>query len=237
MNLPKIEDLFKAGAHFGHRTNRWHPKMKPYIFTSKKGVYVIDLSKTLECLEGALSFMEKCVKEDKVILFVGTKNQVKKPLKEMAEAVGMPYIIEKWPGGCITNFVIIKKSIKRYLDLLSQKETGKLERYTKKERLSIEREMQKFEARLGGLTNLTKLPDAMFVWDIKEEDTAIVEANKKNIPIIAICDTNVNPELVKYPIPANDDSSKTVKVVLSAIKDSILAAKKAKTEDTSAAKK
>lgn len=228
MNIPKIEELFKAGAHFGHRTNRWHPKMKPYIFCSKKGVYVIDLNKTQECLEKALGYIEKLVQEEKSILFVGTKNQVKKPIRAVAEATGMPYIVGKWSGGYLTNFPVIKRSIKKYTDLLSQKELGRLDKYTKKERLNIDRELKKMEAKLGGLVSLNKLPDALFVWDIKEESTAVEEAINKKVPVIAIVDTNVNPELVKYPIPANDDSTKTVKVILDAVKDTILGAKKAK---------
>ncbi|PIT95156.1 30S ribosomal protein S2 [Candidatus Falkowbacteria bacterium CG10_big_fil_rev_8_21_14_0_10_39_9] len=227
MNIPKIKELFKAGAHFGHRTNRWHPKMKPFIFCSKKGVYVIDLNQTQECLESALTYMQKLVKEEKSILFVGTKNQVKKPMQEAAIACGMPYIVGKWSGGYLTNFVVIKRSIKKYQDLLAQKETGKLDKYNKKERLNIDRELKKMEAKLGGLVNLNKLPDALFVWDIKKEATAIEEALSMKVPVIAIVDTNVNPDLVKYPIPANDDSTKTVKVILAAVVDVIVEARKA----------
>jgi small subunit ribosomal protein S2 len=221
----KIENLFKAGAHFGHRTNRWHPKMKPFIHSAKKGVYLIDLNKTQEKLDEACAYMQKLVKEDKMILFVGTKNQVKKPMREMAEATGMPYIVGKWLGGYLTNFVVVKKSIKKYQDLMAQKEGGRLDKYTKKERLNIDRELKKLEVRVGGLLNLNKLPDALFVWDLKKEETAIEEARAKNIPIIGVCDTNVDPSLVTYPIPANDDSSKTVKLIVSEIQAAILAAK------------
>lgn len=228
MNLPKIEEMFKAGMHFGHRTNRWHPKMKPFIFGAKKGIYIIDLNKAQEKLAIALEYIEKMVKEDKNILFVGTKNQVKKHMQAAAIEAGVPYIVGKWLGGYITNFAVVKKSIRKYQDLLSDKQSGKLEKYTKKERLNIDREIKKLEARVGGLVNLYKLPDALFVWDIKEEITAVEEAIAKNIPVIAICDTNVNPELVTYPIPGNDDSSKTVKLILNAVKDSVLAAKAAK---------
>ncbi len=225
-----IEELFKAGAHFGHRTNRWHPKMKPFIFSSKKGVYVINLNKTQEMLDSALEYMTRLVQEEKTILFVGTKNQVKKTLEDTAKDINMPYVSGKWLGGYLTNFAVIKKSIKKYQDLVMMRESGKMDKYKKKERLNIDREIKRLEARLGGLVNLNKLPDAMFVWDIKEESTAIVEANKKNIPIIAVCDTNVNPDLVKYPIPANDDSSKTVKLILGAVKEAVLAAKATKKE-------
>ena len=227
-NIPSIEEMFKAGAHFGHRTNRWHPKMKPFIFGSKKGVYLIDLTKTQEMLEKALEYMAKLVKEDKTILFVGTKNQVKKPLKAMAEETNQSYIVGKWLGGYLTNFAVVRRSIKKYQDLLSQKELGKLDKYTKKEQLNIDREIKRLEARVGGLANLTKLPDALFIWDLNKEETAVAEARKKHIPIIGICDTNVNPELVDYPIPANDDASKTVKIILEAVKATILEAKSSK---------
>ena len=224
--LPSLEEMLKAGTHFGHRTNRWHPKMKQFIFTSKNGIYIIDLKKTQEQLEIALNFMAKLVSEGKSILFVGTKNQVSEPLKKMATEIGQPYIVGKWLGGYLTNFAVVKKSVKKYLDLIEKKETGKLEKYTKKERLNFDREIKKLEMRVGGLTSLNKMPDALFVWDIKEEETAIREAQQKNIPIVAICDTNVNPEEVTYAIPANDDSTKTISIILDAISSAILEAKK-----------
>ena len=221
-----MEDMLKAGMHFGHRTNRWHPKMKQFIFTSKNGIYIIDLKKTQEKLAEALEFMVKLIGEGKSILFVGTKNQVSAPLKKLAEDIAQPYIVGKWLGGYLTNFLVVKKSVKKYLDLIEKKETGKLDKYTKKERLEFDREIKKLEMRVGGLASLNKLPDALFVWDIKEEETAVREAQQKNIPIIAICDTNVNPEEVTYPIPANDDSTKTIKLIVDAIRDSILASRK-----------
>jgi len=224
-NVLKLEDMLKAGMHFGHRTNRWHPKMKQFIFTSKNGVYIIDLKKTQEKFQEALEFMAKLVTEGKNILFVGTKSQVAPTLKKMAEETGQPYIVGKWLGGYLTNFAVVRKSVKKYLDLIEKREGGKLEKYTKKERLNFDREIKKLELRVGGLTSLSKLPDALFVWDIKEEETAVREAQQKNIPLIAICDTNVNPEEVNYPIPANDDSTKTIKLVVAAIQETLLTAK------------
>lgn len=218
--------MLKAGMHFGHRTNRWHPKMKQYIFSSKNGIYIIDLKKAQEKFTEALEFMAKTVSEGKSILFVGTKNQVSEPLKKMALEVGQPYIVGKWLGGYLTNFAIVKKSVKKYLDLVEKRDAGKLDKYTKKERLNFDREIKKLELRVGGLAGALKLPDALFVWDIKEEETAVKEAIQKNIPIIATCDTNVNPEQVNYPIPANDDSTKTIKLILEAIKENLLEAKK-----------
>lgn len=218
--------MLKAGMHFGHRTNRWHPKMKPFIFTAKNGLYIIDLRKSREKLSEALEFIQKLVKEDKKILFVGTKSQVSEPMKKMAIEASQAYVVGKWLGGYITNFLVIKKSVKKYLDLTEKKAAGKLEKYTKKERLDFDREIKKLEVRVAGLVSLTKTPDALFVWDIKEEETAVREAIQKNIPIIAVCDTNVNPELANYPIPANDDSTKTIDLILGAVKDAILSAKK-----------
>lgn len=218
--------MLKAGMHFGHRTHRWHPKMKPYIFGAKNGIYVIDLEKSREMLETALEFMSKLVKEGKLILFVGTKSQVKSSMKKMAEMTGQPYIVGKWLGGYLTNFAVVKKSVKKYTDLIEKRDTGKLEKYTKKERLDFDRDIKRLNERVGGLTALNKMPDALFIWDIKEEATAVAEARKKNIPVIAICDTNVNPELVNYPIPANDDATKTVKLLMEIIQSAIIDAKK-----------
>lgn len=228
ISVPKVEDMLKAGMHFGHRTNRWHPKMEQFIFTSKNGIYIIDLKKTQEKMQAALEFMAKLVTEGKSILFVGTKNQVSEPLKKMAQEVNQPYIVGKWLGGYLTNFAVVKKSVKKYLDLIEKRDSGKLEKYTKKERLNFEREIKKLELRVGGLTALNKMPDALFIWDIREEETAVKEAIQKNIPIVAICDTNVNPELTNYPIPANDDSTKTIKLVLDAIGETLGSALKEK---------
>jgi small subunit ribosomal protein S2 len=228
MNIPKLEEMLKAGMHFGHRTNRWHPKMEPFIFTKKNGIYIINIEKTQEQLKKALEFMMKLRKEDKKILFVGTKKQVKTPMKEMCEEIKEPYIVGKWLGGLLTNFTVIKKSIKKYQDLLSDKESGRLGKYTKKEQLDFDRDIKRLEDRVGGLVTLNRLPDAIFIWDLKEEDTAVKEAISKNIPIIGVCDTNVNPELAKFPIPANDDATKTIELLLNSIKDTLLSAESAK---------
>ncbi len=219
MKLPKIEEMLAAGMHFGHSQSRWHPKMKKYIFTSRKNVYIIDLTKARKCLETALNFLENLVRENKTVLFVGTKGQVKKPLKNLAQELKMPYVTEKWLGGTLTNFLVIKKLIKKFKDLTEEKKLGKLDKYTKKERLDFDREIAKLEIKVGGLANLTKIPDALFVWDVKKEKTAITEARKKNIPIVAICDTNVDPTLINYPIPANDDATKTIKLILFCLKE------------------
>ncbi len=226
INVPKVEELLKAGMHFGHRTNRWHPKMQPYIFTVKNGIYIINLNKTQEKLQEALEFIAKMVSEGKSILFVGTKSQVAGPLKSMAAETGQAYVVGKWLGGYLTNFAMVKRSVKKYLDLIEKRESGKLDKYTKKERLNFDREIKKLEERVGGVSALSKLPDVLFIWDLKEEETAVKEAMQKNIPIIAVCDTNVNPELANYPIPANDDSTKTIALILDCVRQAILEGQK-----------
>ncbi|MDD4332787.1 MAG: 30S ribosomal protein S2 [Patescibacteria group bacterium] len=226
--IPTLEEMLKAGMHFGHRTSRWHPKMKPYIYGERNGVHIIDLAKTQKLLAEALEFITKMISEGKVVLFVGTKPQVKETMKKMAEETGMPFIVGKWLGGCLTNFNIIKKSIRRYLDLTKRKEIGELKKYTKKEQLDFDREIAKLELRVGGLVNLLKIPDVVFVWDIKHEATAVAEAKKKNIPVVAVCDTNVNPDNVNYIIPTNDDATKTIKLIINTLKEAVEEGKAAK---------
>jgi small subunit ribosomal protein S2 len=211
--------------HFGHRTYKWHPKMKPYIFEARKGIHIINLEKSREQLEQALLFMARGIAEGKNILFVGTKGQVKDQLKAMSQETGMPYVTERWLGGTLTNFSIIRNSIRAYVDLLEKKESGKLEKYTKKERIQFDRRIAKLSLSVGGLVTLNRAPDMIFIWDIKHEETALAEAKKKQIPIIAICDTNVNPQGVEYVIPGNDDASKTISLILEVLKETILSAK------------
>jgi small subunit ribosomal protein S2 len=226
MNTPTIEQMLKAGMHFGHRTSKWHPKMKPYIFGARNGVHIIDLVKSRKMLESALELMKKFSAEGKTILIVGTKMQAKNTIKAIAEEAGMPYVCEKWIGGCLTNFPVVRKLVKKYNELTSDRASGKLEKYTKKEQLGIDREIEKLERKVGGLVNLMKMPDLIFVWDIKNENTAILEAKKKNIPVAAVCDTNTNPENVNYIIPSNDDATKTIKLILNSVKDAIIEGKK-----------
>ena len=221
MKIPTVEEMLKAGMHFGHRTSKWHPKMEPFIFTSRQGIHIIDLIKAQNCLAMAFDFLKQSASEGKTILFVGTKTQVKQPLKRLAEETGMPYINERWLGGSLTNFLVIKKLIKKYKDLLESKQAGKLDKYTKKERQDFDQAIAKLEIKVGGLVNLTKIPDIIFIWDIKKERIALIEANKKAVPVVAVCDTNVNPSGVKYIIPANDDATKTIKLILNSVKEAI----------------
>ena len=221
-----LADLLAAGLHFGHKTSKWNPKMKPYIYGVKQGIHIIDLTKTQEQLERALAFITKEVAAGKNILLVGTKDQVKEPLRQVAESTGMPYVTEHWLGGTLTNFFIIKNSIRKYKDIIDKKRTGQLSKYTKKEQLEFDRELAKLEVGVGGLVNLIKVPDIIFIWDIKKEKTALSEALKRRIPIVAICDTNTDPTGIAYPIPANDDATKGVKLILGALEEAILEGKK-----------
>jgi small subunit ribosomal protein S2 len=226
--LPTIEQMLKSGMHFGHRTSKWHPKMAPYIFGERNGIHIIDLVKARQAMSGALDFMSKFAAESKSILLVGTKIQVKQSIRQTADKHSFPYVTEKWLGGCLTNFGNIRQLVRKYEKLLSEKEAGKYSRFTKKERLDIDRTIEKLEMKVGGLRNMTRLPDALFIWDIKNEKIAVEEARKKNIPIIAVCDTNADPTLINYPIPANDDATKTIKLIMSAVDEAINAGKAAK---------
>jgi len=227
IKFPNIEEMLKAGMHFGHLSSKWHPKMKPYIFGVRQGVHVIDLSKTQSGLVNAMNYITQLVSENKNILLVGTKTQVKAEIKKTAIESKMPYVSERWLGGCLTNFLIVKNSIKKYRDLTEKKNSGKLEeQYTKKERIIIDREIAKLERNVGGLADLNRAPDAIFIWDIKVEATALTEAISKKIPVIAICDTNVNPEGVDYIIPSNDDASKAIKLVMKTISEAIAEGRK-----------
>ncbi len=229
---PSLKEMLDAGMHFGHSKSKWNPKMKPYIFTTKKGVHIINLTKSQKMLETVFEFIENLVGEKKQILFVGTKKQAKAKITEIAKEINMPYINEKWPGGALTNFTVFKRSIKKYNDLLAEKEQGKLEKYTKWERMVFERQIEKLEKKVKGMANVNKLPDALFIWDIKKEKIAVSEAKKKNIPIIAVCDTNVDPSLVNYPIPANDDALKTIELILNLVKKSVEEGRKKQTKKT-----
>lgn len=221
IKIPNVEELLQVGMHFGHRTSKWHPKMKPFIFGERKGVHIIDLIKSREQLEKSLGYMSDISARGGKILFVGTKAQVKGLLKKVAKETEMPYVCEHWLGGTMTNFPVIKKNVKKYKDLIEKQGEGKLSKYTKKEQLQFSRQIAKLELSVGGLVDLNTMPDAVFIWDIKNEKTALAEAKKKLIPIIAVCDTNVDPSGIAYVIPANDDASKTIKLVFDLIKEAI----------------
>ena len=205
-----IKDLLEAGAHFGHQKERWNPKMRPFIFVTRDNVHIIDLEKTVEYTEKAIGFVESVVKRGGKILFVGTKRQAKDLVKKAAEDCNMPYATNRWLGGLLTNFDTIRKRLKRLKDLEEQKATNELEKFTKREQMKFAKEAEKLEVNFGGIRNLTSLPDALFVVDIITDEVAVKEARKLGIPVIALVDTNANPDMVQYPIPSNDDAIKTI---------------------------
>lgn len=215
--LPTLEELLKAGVHFGHALSKRHPKMTPYIFSERNGVHIVNLEKTQEQLKAAVEFARHCGATGQKLVFVGTKEQAQAIVKTAALACGMPYVTTRWLGGTITNFAVLKKLLKKYHDLLRKKEKGELGKYTKKEQLEFEREIIRLEESVGGIASLEKIPDALFVIDVKYEDTAVREARKKNIPLIALCDTNVDPSGITYCIPANDDATRSIELITNAI--------------------
>lgn len=224
-NLPSLEELLKKGVHFGHKTSKRYPKADSYIHTQRNGIHIIDLQKTVEGLEKAATFVEKITKEGGAVLFVGSKKQARKIVKEAAIACNTPYIIGRWLGGTFTNFENIVVLTKK-LDKLEKGETdGSWDVYNKKEQVKFRKDMAKLQDNVGGIKDMKVLPKAMFVVDIKKEKTAVSEANKVGIPVIAMVDTNVNPELVQYPIPANDDAMKSIEAISQFLSDKIKEAK------------
>ena len=213
--------MLKAGVHFGHLTSRWHPKMSSFIFTSRLGVHIINLEVTRQQLEEALRAVSDTVAAGGTFLYVGTKKQVQAMIKKKAEMVGMPYVHERWIGGLLTNFNIIKKMLARHAELGRLLSEGGLEHFTKKERLEREREYKRLEGVIGGISKLEKIPHLIFIIDLKREKTAVREARKAGVPIVAICDTNANPELVTYPIVANDDAVGSLELMTDLITEAV----------------
>ncbi|HYE59652.1 MAG TPA: 30S ribosomal protein S2 [Candidatus Kapabacteria bacterium] len=221
MNIPSILEMLQAGVHFGHQVSRWHPKMKPYIFTQRNGVHVIDLEKTAEKMAETLDVVKQMAAQGKTILFVSTKPQGREIVKQAAIDCGMPFLVERWLGGLLTNFPEIRKLLKKYISLKEQQKNGELERYTKKEQLDIAKELEKMDKNLGGLTVLDKIPDAIFVPAVQREKTAVTEANRMNVPVIGIVDTNANPDKTEYFIPANDDGVHAITMVVQLVADAV----------------
>jgi len=219
--------MLKAGVHFGHKKSKRHPKMKDYVYGIRNDISIIDLGKTKSKLEETLAYIKKIASEGKTILFIGTKRQAKNVIKDAAMRCDMPYVTERWLGGTFTNFGKISVGIERLAEMVRQRDSGELEKkYTKKERLEINREIKRMETKFGGIKNIKKLPDAVFIVDIKEEEIAVAEARAKKIPIIAIVDTNVDPTLVNYPIPSNDDAKGAIKLITEAVTEAVIEGKK-----------
>ena len=214
----EYKDLLDAGVHFGHLTRKWDPKMAPYIFMEKNGIHIIDLNKTLASLDQASDAIKGIVRSGRKVMFVATKKQAQEIVSEEARRLKMPFVTDRWLGGMLTNFATIRKSLKKMqtIDKMLKDETT-VSNLAKRERLTLSREKEKLERVLGGVADLTRLPAAMFVIDVKREHIAVAEANRLGIPVFAMCDTNSNPELVDYPIPANDDAYKSIAAITLAI--------------------
>ena len=222
--LPTMEELYEARVHIGHQTRRWNPKIAPFIFTKERKIHIIDLEKTLSSLEKACEFLYEIAKKGGVIVFLGSKRQAKEHIQKGAEAAGALYITDRWLGGILTNFDMLKKnSIGKLNELTKNRAEGKFDKLTKKERLLIDREIAKLERSVGGIRSLTKIPDALVIIDIHREKTAVAEAKTVKIPVVASVDTNSNPEDVKFPIPANDDAGKAVGIIVSALAEAVKA--------------
>jgi len=220
------EEMARAGLHFGHKTSRVHPKMMPYLAGVKNTIHIIDLEKTKEKLAEALKFIQQLISENKILLIVGTKVQVKDLVKSMAQELALPCVTERWLGGTFTNFETIKKRIEYFKDLEIKKKEGELEKYTKKERAKIDQELRDLEIKFGGIKDLERLPDAILVLDMKKDDLAVKEARMKGIKVIAISHSNTDPTLADYPIPANDDAISSVKYILEKVAEVMKKTKK-----------
>lgn len=220
-----MKELLEAGVHFGHQTKRWNPKMKPYIYTERNDIFIIDLQKTLAYLETAYEFVKNLTAEGGIILFVGTKKQAQEAIKEQATRCGMPYVNHRWLGGMLTNWQTISGRIDRLNELERMKEDGIFEKYPKKERMRLEKEYEKLQRNLGGIREMNRLPDALYVVDTKNEETAVREARKLGIPIVAIVDTNCDPDEVDYIIPGNDDAIRSAALITRAIADAVIEGK------------
>lgn len=221
MGKVEFNDLLDAGCHFGHLKRKWNPAMAPYIFMEKNGIHIIDLHKTIEKLDEACAAAKQIAKSGRKILFVATKKQAKDTVSELVKEVGMPYVTERWPGGMLTNFFTIRKAVKKMTNIDRLVAGSQFNNLSKREKLQLQRERAKLEKNLGSIADLTRLPAAVFVVDILKEHIAVAEARRLNIPTFAILDTNSNPKLIDFPIPANDDASKSISLIVKTVCDAI----------------
>ena len=238
MSRVNFDQLLEAGVHFGHLKRKWNPAMAPYIFMERNGIHIIDLYKTVAKVDEAAEVMKNLAKQGKKVLFVATKKQAKQVVADKAASVGMPYVIERWPGGMLTNFPTIRKAIKKMTTIDKMTKDGTFDNLSKRENLQITRQRAKLEKKLGSIVDLTRLPSALFVVDVMKEHIAVREANRLGIPVFGMVDTNSNPNNIDYVIPANDDATKSVEVILGAICEAMnegLQERKAEKIDTEAA--
>mgnify|MGYP001576964212 FL=1 len=219
--MPTLLEMLKAGVHFGHQKSRWHPKMEKFIFGARNGVHIIDLEKTQEQLEKALNYVKNLVAKGQIILFVGTKRHAREITKAAAISCGMPYLVERWIGGLLTNFDEVKRRLKKYHNLKEMFASGEIEKYTKKEQVTMKKQLEKLDKYLIGLTTLDKMPDALYIADMRTEKTALAEAERTEVLTVAVCDTNVNPEKVDYAIPANDDAVNSIKLIVDLVAEAV----------------
>ena len=232
-----MKEMLEAGLHFGHQTRRWNPKMKPYIFGARNKIYIINLDKTLPLFNKAYNFVADQVAKGGSVLFVGTKMQAQDIVKEEAERCGMYFINHRWLGGMLTNFQTIKNSVDRLKSIESMKEDGTIHRYKKKEALLMEKEQVKLERTLGGIKTMKNLPSVIFVIDPKREDIAVTEANRLGIPVVAMADTNCDPDGLDYPIPGNDDAIRSIRLITSKMADAVVAGRSRRVENDQASEK
>ncbi len=238
MSRVNFDQLLEAGVHFGHLKRKWNPAMAPYIFMERNGIHIIDLNKTVAKVDEAAEVMKNLAKQGKKVLFVATKKQAKQVVADKASSVGMPYVIERWPGGMLTNFPTIRKAIKKMATIDKMTKDGTFDNLSKREKLQITRQRAKLEKTLGSIVDLTRLPSALFVVDVMKEHIAVREANRLGIPVFGMVDTNSDPNNIDYVIPANDDATKSVEVILGAICEAMnegLQERKAEKIDTEAA--
>ena len=226
MSVVNMKQLLESGVHFGHQTRRWNPKMKDYIFQERNGIYIIDLQQTVGLIDEAYEFVEKSTSKGNNVLFVGTKRQAQETIEQEAQRCGMPYVNERWLGGLLTNYETIKKRIDRLDELEQMEEDGLFEVLPKKEVVELERERDKLKKYLGGIRGMNGLPDIVFITDTRKESIAVSEARKLNIPIVAIVDTNSDPDLIDHIIPGNDDAIRAVKLISKVIADAVIAGQK-----------
>ena len=231
MSVVSMKQLLEAGVHFGHQTRRWNPKMARFIFTERNGIYIIDLQKTVQKVDEAYEFVRDLAAKGESVLFVGTKKQAQNSIREEAERCNQFYVNERWLCGMLTNFRTIQTRIARLKELEAMFEDGTVEQYTKKEAMLMQRELQKLEKNLGGIKDMKKLPGAIFVVDSKKEEIAVKEARKLGIPVIATVDTNCDPDVIDFPIPANDDAIRAVKLLTSKIADAVLEGRQGQQEE------
>lgn len=235
MAVISMKALLESGVHFGHRTNKWDPRMKPYIFTERNGIHIIDLQQTVKSINAAYNTIRDTVQKGGTILFIGTKRQAQETVREEAVRCGMPYVTERWLGGMLTNWHTINQRVQEMERLENMRDSGEINRLTKKEGLLIERDINRLQSRLEGVRQMKRVPDLVFMVDVGREETALHECNLLGIPVIALVDTNCNPQKVDYVIPSNDDAIRAIKLLVSKIADAVLEAKAMRKDDDMAA--